>query len=364
MTANGQSGDYFCSDYTSARQRFLAACTQAGFSVDSYFNPHATGPDGEPLYTDVVRIGAADAGKILLTCSATHGVEGFYGSGCQVGWLHKQHYRSLPDDIAVVHVHAINPYGFAWLRRVNEDNVDINRNFLDHQWLPANTAYADIHPWLLPEVWTDETPQRIQAKINEYAARHGLARFRAAVVGGQYTHADGVFYGGNRPVWSNDTIAAIIERYLSRADALAVIDLHTGLGPYGYAELICRHPPGSAALARARHWYGDAVTAAQAGESESPPIEGNLRMIFVDACPGAEVTSIAIEVGTLPSDQVFMALCADNWLHLKGEPDSEQGRSIRQNIRRAFFPDEAAWTGPVARRSIEIMQQAIRGLNG
>ena len=31
-------------------------------------------------------------------------------------------------DLAVMMVHAINPYGFAWLRRTTEEGVDLNRN--------------------------------------------------------------------------------------------------------------------------------------------------------------------------------------------------------------------------------------------
>lgn len=30
-------------------------------------------------------------------------------------------------------IHALNPYGFATNRRVNEDNIDINRNLLDQE---------------------------------------------------------------------------------------------------------------------------------------------------------------------------------------------------------------------------------------
>ena len=35
-----------------------------------------------------------------------------------------------PPDVALVLIHAVNPYGFSWIRRTNEHNVDQNRNFL------------------------------------------------------------------------------------------------------------------------------------------------------------------------------------------------------------------------------------------
>ena len=68
---------------------------------------------------------------MLVTVSGTHGVEGFFGSAVQVEWLRRIKGAALPGDIAALHIHAINPYGFSWLRRTNEDNVDINRNWMD-----------------------------------------------------------------------------------------------------------------------------------------------------------------------------------------------------------------------------------------
>jgi hypothetical protein len=69
---------------------------------------------------------------VLVTISATHGIEGFCGSGAQTAWYATGAWREIPPDVAQLHLHAVNPHGFAWLRRVNEDNVDLNRNFVDH----------------------------------------------------------------------------------------------------------------------------------------------------------------------------------------------------------------------------------------
>ena len=93
---------------------------------------------------------------MLVSVSGTHGVEGLFGSGCQVGWLEQQRGQSLPPDTAVLLVHALNPHGFSYLRRVNEDNIDINRNNIDFSAaLPGNPDYDTIHPWLLPEQWDE-----------------------------------------------------------------------------------------------------------------------------------------------------------------------------------------------------------------
>ena len=110
----------FSDDYQAARRKFLAACEAAGAGVESHQNPHA-GPDGAPLFTDVGTIGAPDARAALVLGSGIHGVEGFAGSGIQTGLLSDGLGSHLPRSVRVVMIHAINPYGFAHLRRVNED---------------------------------------------------------------------------------------------------------------------------------------------------------------------------------------------------------------------------------------------------
>ena len=77
MTADFR--DDFSADYREARAKFLAAAEAAGVAVQSYRNP-AAGPDGQPLYTDVARLGPAGAERVMVVASSTHGVEGFAGS--------------------------------------------------------------------------------------------------------------------------------------------------------------------------------------------------------------------------------------------------------------------------------------------
>ena len=108
---------YFSANYRAARARFLAAGRESGAAVESRQNPEC-GPGGEALFTDLAWLGPPAAERVLVTLSATHGVEGFCGSGVQTGWLESGLYRELPSGVALLQIHAINPYGFAWLRRV------------------------------------------------------------------------------------------------------------------------------------------------------------------------------------------------------------------------------------------------------
>ena len=137
------SADSFSATYAVARTKFLAAVKDAKGTHESYEHP-AKGPAGEPLWTDVAWFGRHDAERVLVTISGTHGVEGHCGSGAQIDWLRRGELARVPDGIAVMMIHAINPYGFAWTRRVTEDNVDLNRNWIAFG-TPALTAVFPIN---------------------------------------------------------------------------------------------------------------------------------------------------------------------------------------------------------------------------
>src|SRR5262245_61394676 len=107
----------FSLDFSTARQRFLDAARAANAEVETYDYP-VKGPRNEPLATDVAWFGPRNAPKVFVTVSGTHGVEGFCGSGAQLDWLKRGEMKRLPPDTAALLIHAINPYGFAWLRRV------------------------------------------------------------------------------------------------------------------------------------------------------------------------------------------------------------------------------------------------------
>ena len=110
------AGTPFSATYAEARTKFLDAAAAAGAALSSYAHPER-GPDGGELAADVAWIGPADAEGVLVMVSATHGVEGHCGSGAQLDWLRRGEAARRAANVAVVLVHAINPYGFAWSRR-------------------------------------------------------------------------------------------------------------------------------------------------------------------------------------------------------------------------------------------------------
>ncbi len=352
----------FSGTYPEARRKFLDACAAASLSPKSFRSPVA-GPRGEALFTDVVRAGDAAADRLFIALCGTHGIEGFCGSGCLVGYLRAGLHRELPPRTAMVLVHAINPYGFAHERRVTEGNVDLNRNFVAHDGsYPENPAYKELHPHLVPAEWEGPAKATADEVIRTFIAERGSAAYLAALQPGQYGHPDGLFYGGRTPTWPNRTWLEIIATHCVAARRVACIDFHTGLGPRGYGELIYAGSPEAPAYRRARAWYGDGVTCPAAGNSVSAVVQGTTRDALESAARAREVTALALEYGTLPVEEVLEALRADNWLHLRGNVNSALGQRIKAQMRAAFYGEDRAWKTDIWDRAIDVLRKALAGL--
>jgi Protein of unknown function (DUF2817) len=355
--------DSFSASYPEAREKFRRAAAQAGGQLASFTHPER-GPDGAELSTEVAWFGPRDATKVLVTISGTHGVEGFGGSGAQVDWLMRNEVARLPSGVAALLIHAINPYGFAWLRRVTHENVDLNRNWIDFaQPLPENPAYDELAGSVCPTEWTDAARLASGKVLLEYAARHGQAALQHAVSAGQYRHSSGLFYGGKAPTWSRETQTHIFSTYLGHAQKVAIVDFHTGLGPWGLGERIVSDPRGSAGFERAVRWYGKAVTSPYDGTSTSAAIVGDGLSASPGLLPRAEVTGMALEFGTVPVLEVLDALRADAWVHSHGDPSSATGKAIKTQIRNAFYGDAPDWKGMIAGQALLACRQAIAGLS-
>jgi len=357
------SADSFSPDYAIARGKFRDAAREAGGQLDSVGHPER-GPDGGDLSTDIAWFGPRSASSALVMISATHGVEGFCGSGAQVDWLRRGEASRLPPGVAMLMIHAVNPFGFAWLRRVTEDNVDLNRNWIDFTApLPANPGYDQLSDAICPTAWTEEARSASDQVLGAYAAEHGFPALQQAISGGQYSHPTGVFHGGAGATWSRRTQSDILRQHLTEAGKVAVIDYHTGLGPWGYGEQILTDRRGSAAFARAAEWWGAAITSPADGTSTSADITGDNLGALGALLPHAEVTGMALEFGTQSLIEVLTALRADAWLHAHGDLSSAQGRAIKTQVRDAFYGDADDWKGMVAGQSLLATRQAIKGLS-
>jgi hypothetical protein len=352
----------FSENYVEAREKYLAAAREAGAEM-SRFVLDRRGPDGGELSTDVAWLGSRDARAVMVTISATHGVEGFFGSATQIEWLRRGETARLPKGVAALHIHAINPYGFAWLRRTNEDNVDVNRNWIDFDTpLPANSLYDELSDDLCPSDWSAESQVNTGTRIATWIERHNVAIFQQAVSGGQWTHPKGLFYGGTEASWSRRVLAEIITSNLGSASRICILDFHTGLGSYGDAEPIIGRPREDPGFARTRAWIGAGAKSLYGDGSISAVVKGDSLSVMPSLLPHALVDAVALECGIRPINEVAHALRADAWLHGHGNPIAAEAKPIKAMIRAAFHSDEPMWQGMALGQGLAACRAAVGGV--
>jgi hypothetical protein len=350
----------FAHTYAEARAKFLAAA--AGARVDSHPEP-LRGLELDALYMDVARVGADDADALLIVSSGCHGVEGYCGSGAQVALLHDEAFRTKARlaGVALLFIHALNPWGFSLGRRVTHEGVDLNRNFVDFRRpLPGNPGYDQLAALLLPQAWPPRAEDERQ--LMAYAAAHGMAALQAAISSGQYRHPDGLFYGGTAPTWSQQTLRMVLRQHAARCRQLGWIDVHSGLGESGRGERIFACRDDDTAKHRAKAWWGNRITFTEDGSSSSADLHGNLWHAVYEECPQAAYAGITLEFGTQPPEVVLAALRQDHWVARQRPPHPEQAQVARASMRRAFFTDTPEWKKAVLTQSREAAVQAIDGM--
>ncbi|MFM0047337.1 M14 family metallopeptidase [Paraburkholderia sediminicola] len=358
--------DFFSTSYAHARERFLHAASKRTARIKSWTLSGRVGLHGEALATDAAFIGNPDSDSVIVVSSGVHGIEGYAGSGCQVALLRDDALlRNLDaQGKAMLLVHAVNPFGFSFGRRTNEDNVDLNRNFVDFSAaLPSNPDYASVHPLMLPAIWPPAPPD--VGALHAYQSRHGMTAFQRALSSGQHSHPDGLFFGGTQPSWSRLTLDEVLDTFVSSRRRAIWIDIHTGLGPHGFGQKILIGDRSTAAtgdpVVRARAiWGADVVSLAQ-GQSVSSPVTGAACGLLQAMYPEMDSISLAVEFGTLPMHDTIDALRFDQWIYrcMGGRHDEGTAAPAREAMKAAFNPDSDGWRGMVWGQMRAVLEQAV-----
>jgi hypothetical protein len=265
----------------------------------------------------------------------------------------------------VIFFHAHNPRGFAHKTRVTEENVDLNRNFIDFSRpLPTNRGYEDLHPLIAIPDWNEAAIASVFAGMDAYREKVGEKAFSDAFNGGQYTRPDGVFYGGVKPQWSNDAFRKAVASHLDRARKVAFMDLHTGIGPWCEHIYLCFHPEGSPARERVRAWWGErAVNLQGVTHKKLASYSGTIIDAFTEMLPSAEVSCVVVEFGTRPRHEMQRASMAQRWMRFEGPRDPVLAAKVRREYEAAFYPADAEWRKAVLVQSREFIDRGVAGIS-
>ncbi|WP_371679753.1 M14 family metallopeptidase [Streptomyces sp. NBC_01276] len=312
------------------------------------------GPGGEELTVDVALLGPANAKRCVIVSSGLHGVEGVAGSAIQRQWLE----QGADSSTRVVLIHLLNPFGFAWQRRVDAENIDLNRNFLleGEEFTGTPPGWSDVVPWLLPgrpaSRWDPLLPKALLG-----VARMGRKAVFQAISGGQYETPQGLFYGGSGPATLQELLRDGLPRWTKGAREVLHLDIHTGLGASGELQLLLPRRQGTP--------EGDALVA-RFGPDAKPALDtvrhyrvrGGLGNWCEALLPDSAYTLCAAEFGTVSALEVVAALHQENRAWFWGQRDDQQSAWARTRLAHAFAPVSPAWRQRVVDRGVHLINQA------
>jgi len=356
--------DCFSTTYESARRRFVETAKAVGATLSQYAHPTAAGKFEEPLTIDVAHLGNRRADRQLLVISGTHGQEGYAGSAAQVAWLLWSEGSLALKDVGVLLVHGLNPYGFSHGSRTTENNVDLNRNFVDHtRTYPDNPGYEELHHALTPAVWSRESFGAVSRAEADFIEKEGADALFNALVAGQYSHPDGLMFGGNGREWSNIMLERILAEHIGHASKVAFIEWHTGIGDYGKPFFLSFNEPNSDELHQAALWWGQGVSDARPHGMARPAYRGLVFYGVQSFLPNARVAGAVIEFGTRGPEAGAVAMRQDRWLRFHGNAVSAEMQSLmRADLRDSLNPASYLWRQPVIEHGVALTDAALSGL--
>ncbi|MDH5592634.1 MAG: M14 family metallopeptidase [Gammaproteobacteria bacterium] len=342
--------DVFSQRYLDARNQFIGAAETSPIvaKLNGFQHP-LKGPKGEKLCCDVAWLGDLQAKQVVILVSGLHGVEGGVGSAIQTDFINR--YRRLPQDVCVIVVHALNPWGFASACRNDHEGIDINRNFVDFS--------ASLPEFRAEDLWQKLASSELDIEV--------VAQDREqfdVLSEGQYSESKALYYGGQQPSWSRQCIEQLAGQLKPETrDSIIVIDIHSGLGPYGYGELISDHPMDSPARDIALNVFGATVTEPVLGTSSSGEKRG-LHDYFWHAL-GDHVCFVTLEFGTFGYQEMLRVLLADQKLQQQvTDWQDDETLEVKHAMQDFFCPDEKQWQELVLFRGRQVIEMALASLTG
>lgn len=344
----------FARTYQECRAQFQEAVITSRTRSGSSFLP-----TDDSLAMDWALVGRVDASKLLILTSGTHGPELPAGSYCQSQMLREGRFTNLPEDCAVLLVHAVNPWGAFYCRRNNEDNIDLCRNHLSFDNpLPTNQLYAN-----LADAIAHCSHDNVEQFLLETVEKLGKPAVLAGLMAGQYQYPKGFSYGGSQLAWSNATLLNLLREHTQRARQTVIIDFHTGVGPYGYGSAVCMQIGDE--LTTAEDVFGNWVIAPRAPGNEATyyQVTGHSTEGYTRSVNASHLVNIVLEFGTYDSDTMLNVLLQQ--LAIKPTPSvASQFEASEWDTKVAefFSPKDADWEQSVWLHANLVIDQALRYL--
>ena len=342
----------FYESYDEIRAHLQDLTGELGVEIFSYAIDEADG-----LYIDSFYLPSkAEKTNLIVLTTGVHGMEGYIGA-TMLDVFFREIYPTLEDDTGVLVVANVNPYGMKYFRRYNENNVDLNRNFIldwDSFDLASNTEYPKVDTFLGP---TGKIGNGLWHEVGFYmslaktALTEGADTVSDALLTGQYEYPQGVYYGGNGDEASTVYLKDVFSRCLdSDYENIVHIDLHSGYGPrYNMVIFNSVYETMNEAESVAAFGYDHVI----AYDSESfYATTGDTTDFFYRLAEQkqaeAELYSTCFEFGTI-GEEFFDTILSlkytidENRNHWYPTDNAVTEQIIHENYMELYYPTETQW---------------------
>ena len=331
--------------------------------------------ESDGLYIDKVYLpSSGERTNLILLTTGVHGMEGYIGS-VMLDVFFEEIYPTLDtENTGVLIVANVNPYGMKYMRRYNENNVDLNRNFIedwdnfDHS---SNKEYPKVDKFLQPEgkmgnaFWHEVG---FYLSLAKEAIFTGADTISDALLTGQYEYPEGVYYGGDGDEKSTAYLKGVFRECLdSEYENIVHVDIHSGYGPR-YNMVIFNSVQDETTEAEAVEMFGyDYIIAVDS--EEFYPTFGDTTDYFYRLKNGMEsdkeLYSTCFEFGTLGDSFLASILSLkytidENRQHWYPTDNEITEAVVRENYYELFYPTETKWR----EKTVEDFKDAMFGVLG
>jgi len=347
--------DYFPSTYEDSRERFrlslnLLQSKWPDARLESY--PLKEHPD---LSIDWLWADARQKENLVILSTGEHGIEGYVGAAMQKMFIEEYAPRLNPENTGLLLIHALNPWGMKHHRKVGENNVDMNRNFVfDGNFdLAINPEFKRIAYLLNPQYQMHSF--RIEnllfwGRAVKSLITEGYATVSQAFLLGQHHTPNGCFYGGTSYQETTKVAMDLYRQALEEYQTGIQFDMHTGYGPR-YQMTVIVSPadpiPSSKAMKRFNYPLVQKITADEFYAISGDMGEYYYRLIEAEY-PGKQLFACGFEFGTfgdslLARIRSLRSMVFENQLHWHGAKDKKTAERVRSEFEKHYYPMETKW---------------------
>jgi len=373
VAVNDQNTAYFFEDYNECRSDFIRAASllQNQIEAVSIESIKVQSKVDQDLTMDFCYIPfVGDSSKLLIISSGVHGIEGYTGSAIQ-----RMMMTDMIPDIqgnrpAILLIHAVNPYGFKYKRRVTENNVDLNRNssVSSDLYKTENSGYADLFDFVNPSSPASEDNfynKFFYAVAIAKIAKSSMPVLRQAVLQGQYEFPKGLYFGGETQEPQIESLKEYLPQYLDKFSKILHIDLHTGYGEIGKLHLFA-NPVDNEDLKTYTTNVFEGFDIDWGDSDDFYTVSGDFCTFLGDINPEATFISMPFEFGTLNSQETFGSLHSIQKTILENQgiqhnfKNDKQEEKIKSSFVEMYYPSEPEWRSYVLEQSRAVINSAMR----